>query len=145
MKLLNYDFFDLQALIVFFRAKPDCVSEYAGAIEQIISTLENGTSGNGTETNTIRKILQGFVSREESGLSWIWTENVYTGNVVLIKEERYYHILAELFREMLQCIDDSSRLYELCDAVHNLPTIMVENKKPEKMIKSVVKQMKRKG
>lgn len=145
MKLLNYDFYDLQALIVFFREKPDCVSEYVDAIEQIISTLEKGTSGNGAETNTIRKILQGYVSREESGLSWIWTENVYTGNVVIIKEEWYYHILDELFREMLQCIDDSSRLYELCDAVHNLPTIMVENKKPEKMIKSVVKQIKRKG
>ncbi len=144
MKFLNYDFYDIQALIVFFRAKPDCVSEYAGAIEQIISCLKDGASGNGAETNTIRKILQGYVSREESGLSWIWTENVYTGNVVIIKEERYYHILAEVFQEMLLCIDDSSCLYELCDTVHNLPTVMVENKKPEKIIKSVVEQMKRK-
>jgi len=51
----------------------------------------------------------------------------------------------DLEKKIKQSIDDSSRLYELCDAVHNLPTIMVENKKPEKMIKSVVKQMKWKG
>ena len=41
MRLLNYDFYDLYALIVFFRTDTDKVFEYAGAIEQIVACLES--------------------------------------------------------------------------------------------------------
>ena len=139
MRLLNYDFYDLYALIVYFRADTNRVSEYAGAIEQIVNYLEAPVLGNELEFNTIRKILQVYVSKEEQGLFWIWTENVYTGNVVIMKNASYYCVLIEVFREMLRCVGDSQRLWRLCYATHNLPTLLVECKEPKKVIKSMIR------
>lgn len=144
MNLLNYDFHDLYALIIFFRADTDKVSEYAGAIEQLVTYLEEPALTNELPFNTVRKILQAHVSETEQGLSWIWTENVYTGNVKIMKNIGYNCILIEIFREMLRCIGDCQRLWLLCDATHNVPTLLVECKRPKKVIKSMIRiyQMK---
>ena len=37
MKLLNYDFYDLYALLIFFRMETDKISEYAEAVEEIVA------------------------------------------------------------------------------------------------------------
>ena len=137
MKLLNCDFYDLYALIIFFRADTDKVSEYAGAIEQMVTYLEEPILTKELKFNTVRKILRAHVSKAEKGLSWIWTENVYTGNVKIMKNIGYYHILIEIFREMLRSIGDSQRLWRLCDVTHNLPSVLVECNKPKKVIKSM--------
>lgn len=139
MYLLNYDFYDLYALIIFFRTDTDKVSQYTRALEQIISYMEEPVAGNVLEFNTVRKILRSHVNEAEEGVSWIWAENVYTGNVVIIKNERYYHILTAIFREMIQCAGDGQRLWQLCDATHNIPTLLVECKEPKKVIKSMVR------
>lgn len=139
MRLLNYDFYDLYALVVFFRNDTDKISEYAEAIKQLIAYIEEPTGGNEIPCNTIRKILQAYINQEERGLFWIWVENIYTGNVLTVKNEGYYRILAAVFREMLCDISDSKRLWRLCDATHNLPTLLVECKEPKKGIKSMVR------
>lgn len=139
MRLLNYDFYDLYALIVFFRNDTDKISEYADAIKQIIACIEETTEVNEIPCNTIRKILQAHTNKEERGLFWIWVENIYTGNVLTVKNEGYYRILAAVFREMLCGIGDGKRLWRLCDATHNLPTLLVECKEPKKGIKSMVR------
>jgi len=139
MYLINYDFYDLYALIIFFRGDTGKISEYAEAIKQIIVCLEEPVVGNECPANTIRKVLQEHVSKNERGLFWIWAENIYTGNVVPMKNESYYRILAEVFREMLRSIGDDKRLWRLCDSTHNLPTLLVECKEPRKAIKSMVR------
>lgn len=111
MRLLNYDFYDLYALIVFLRTDTDKVFEYAGGIEQIVACLESPVLDNEIEVNTIRKLLRDYVREAEKGLSWIWTDNVYTGNVVVIKNINHYH---------------------------NLPTLLVECKKPRKVIGTMI-------
>lgn len=139
MRLINYDFDDLYALIVFFRNDTDKIAEYAEAIKQIIACLEGKNGENESSCNTIRKILQYYVKEEEPGLFWIWVENVYTGNVLTMKNEGYYRVLAAVFREMLVSIGDNQRLWRLCDATHNLPILLVECKAPKKGIKSMIR------
>lgn len=139
MQLLNYDFYDLYALLIFFRMDTKKIAEYAEAIEELVACLEQPVFGNVCECNTIRKILQGYVSEEEQGLVWIWTENIYTGNTLTMKNVGYYDILAEVFREMLRNLGDNQRLWRLCDSTHNLPTLLVECEEPQKAIKSMVR------
>lgn len=139
MRLLNYDFYDLYALIIFFRADTDKVSQYTKALEQIVSYMTEPASENVLEFNTVRKILRSHVNETEEGLSWIWAENVYTGNVLIIKNGKYYNILVAIFQEMIQCARDKQRLWQLCDATHNIPTLLVASKKPKKIIKSMVR------
>lgn len=139
MQLLNYDFYDLYALLIFFRMETDKISEYAGAVEEIVACLEEPAFSNVTDCNTIRKILQAHVNKEERGLLWIWTENIYTGNTLTMKNTCYYFILAEIFREMLHNLGDNQRLWRLCDSTHNLPTLLVECKEPKKAIKSMIR------
>lgn len=59
------DIYNLYALIVFFRADTDKVSEYVGAIEQIVTYLETPVLENELAFNIIRKILQVHVSEAE--------------------------------------------------------------------------------
>lgn len=139
MKLLNYDFYDLYALLIFFRMETDKISEYAEAVEEIVACLEQPVFSNVSECNTVRKILQKYVSEGEQGLLWIWTENIYTGNILTMKNTCYYRILAEVFREMLHNLGDNQRLWRLCDSTHNLPTLLVECKEPKKAIKSMIR------
>ena len=65
MSLVNYDFYDLYALLIFFRADTDKISEYAVAIEELVTCLEQSVVSNVSECNTIRKFLQSHVSEEE--------------------------------------------------------------------------------
>ena len=139
MQLLNYDFYDLYALLIFFRMDTKKIAEYAEAIEELVACLEQPVFGNVCECNTIRKILKCYVSEEEQGLVWIWTENIYTGNTLTMKNVGYYDILAEVFREMLRNLGDNQRLWRLCDSTHNLPTLLVECEEPQKAIKSMVR------
>ncbi len=139
MQLLNYDFYDLYALLIFFRMDTDKISKYAVAIEELVTCLEQPVFSNVSECNTVRKILQAYVSEEEQGLFWIWTENIYTGNTFTMKNVGYYRILAEVFREMLHNLEDNQRLWRLCDSTHNLPTLLVECKEPKKAIISMIR------
>lgn len=139
MRLLNYDFYDLYALLVYFRADVDKVSEYAEAIERIIAYLDEPIQEKEIAFNSIRKVLQLYVSKTESALSWVWTENVYTGNVVLMKDVNSYCILKKVFQEILLAIGNNERLWSLCDATHNLPVVLANDKKSGKIIKSMVR------
>lgn len=139
MYLLNYDFYDLQALLIFFRANTDKVQEYTEALKQLINCMEHHISGGESEFNIVRKILKKYTCNAEHELSWVGTENIYTANIIIIKNADHYSILTEVLREMLCCINDTQRLWSLCDAVHNLPMLLLECKKPKKVIKSMIK------
>lgn len=143
MYLLNYDFYDLHALITFFRQNTKSFSLYKSPVEQMISYVNAPMPNNGIEINTIRKILKPYVNKNDKFLSWVLIENAYTANIFIIKNKAYYNILSSIFKEMLQCYNDEQQLYLLCDASHNIPLFLADINKPKKAIKAVIKDYKK--
>lgn len=143
MRLINYDFYDMYALITFFRSNP-AKAEYLPAIEKIIRYLDSEPSQNSIESNTIRKILKPYTSEQDEQLSWVFTENKYTANIFIIKNEACYMIMSAIFRELLLCLgNDPERVYMLCDASHNIPLLLIDEKRPEKAITSMIKEYRK--
>ena len=139
MHLINYDFYDLHALITFFRQNVVRFSFYEKAVEEIIRCIDMPMQNNGIAANTVRKIIRPYIDTNDELLSWVLTDNQYTANVIIIKNEGCYRLLSAVFKEMLKCVDDSQRLYSLCDSTHNIPLILADDKKPQKAIKAMIK------
>lgn len=139
MYLFNYDFYDLYALLVFFRSNPSKVSLYAEAMKQIVSYMETDTTDTAMESNVIRKILRSHIPASEEYLSWVGVDNMYTANIVIIKNKHHYDIIGAIFKEMLACAGDSDRVWLLCDVTHNIPLLLADHKKPRKVIHSMLK------
>ncbi len=144
MQILNYDLYDLYALLHYLRDDPGKFPIYRSAVEKIIGYITAPPSGNGIETNTVRKLLRPVYEEEEKHLSWIAVDNEYTANVLIIKNNAYYTILAALLKEMLDCGDDAERLYDFCDAVNNVPLILADDNRPKKAIKEMIKDYQKK-
>ena len=138
MLLTNYDFYDLHAYIVNFRSFPEKFKNYLVPTEQIVSYI-NAPIKNNLEDNKIRKIIRPFYNSEDSML-WVTVDNVYTANLYIIKHISYYSILSAIFEEMLRVYENEQQLVQLCDAVHNIPLILADEKKPEKVIKIMIKE-----
>lgn len=144
MHLINYDFYDLHALITFFRQNSERLLFYKKAVEEIICCIEMPMQNNGITANTIRKIIRPYINTNDELLSWVLTDNQYTANVVIIKNEGCYRLLSAVFKEMLRCVDDSQRIYLLCDAAHNIPLLLADEAKPQKAIKAMIKDYRNK-
>ena len=142
MYLLNYDFYDLHALITFFRNNTARFSDYKASVEQIVQYMK-APAANGIEPNTIRKILRPYFKDNDEALSWVLVNNEYTANISIIKMEAYYLILSAAFEEMLKFYSNEQRLYLLCDASHNIPLILADIKKPEKAIKEMIRDYRK--
>lgn len=138
MYLLNYDFYDLHALITFFRNNTSRFSHYISSIEQIDQYIK-APAANGIEPNTVRKILRPLYDDYDNALSWMLVNNEYTANIYIIKANAYYSILSSLFEEMTEFYRDGQRMYLLCDASHNIPLILADEKKPQKAIEAMVR------
>ncbi|MBQ9385194.1 MAG: hypothetical protein IJT87_13265 [Ruminiclostridium sp.] len=144
MQILNYDLYDLYALFDYFRGNAGKFPIYRSAVEKIVEYITAPPSGNGIETNTVRKLLRPVYEEDEKKLVWISVDNEYTANVSVIKNTAYYTILAALLKEMLDCGDDADRLYDFCDAVTNVPLILADDNKPKKAIKEMIKDYQKK-
>ena len=94
--------------------------------------------------NTVRKILKPYYNKNDAFLSWVTVNNQYTANIKIIKSKSAYLILLAVFREMLEQYADAERFYELCDTVHNIPLILADEKKPEKIIANRIKAYRKK-
>lgn len=143
MKLINYDFHDLYALITFFRSNPTKTA-YLPAIKKINQYLDSEPSQNGIKLNTIRKILKPYTSAQDEQLSWVFTENKYTANIFVIKNDACYTIMSAIFRELLLCLgNDPERVYLLCDASHNIPLLLIDEKRPQKTIATMINEYRK--
>ena len=138
MLLTNYDFYDIYAYIVNFRSFPKKFKNYLIPTEQIISYM-NAPIKNELENNTIRKIIRPFYNNGDSML-WVTVDNIYTATLCIIKHISYYNILSAIFEEMLRVYENEQQFVQLCDAVHNIPLILADEKKPEKVIKIMIKE-----
>ena len=130
MLLTNYDFYDIYWSIVLMR------SERAGhdyiVSKAIKDAIDAEQRDNIVEMNIIRNILADIGELKEiEEWQWIYTKNVYTYGVKVIKDNFSYQILSTIFEELLSCLKkpNEDRIYDLKDALHNIPIILSEDGK----------------
>ncbi|MBQ8961117.1 MAG: hypothetical protein IJ071_07875 [Ruminococcus sp.] len=142
MYLINYDFYDLQALFIFFRSKPERLSDYKSALNDIIDYTMT-PQVRYVDHNNIRKIIRPYYNEIDEILSWLLVDNAYPTNVYIIKQEVVYSIISAILREMLDSCDDMSRSYLLCDATHNIPSVLIDEVKKRKIIRIMIKEYRK--
>lgn len=138
MYLTNYDFYDLYALIVYFRSDPARCPCYIEPIRQIIDYLNAPVITNEIIDNQIRRFISPYFDKQDEALSWVLVNNVYTANIFIIRKEAYYRILSSVFEEMIAFHNNEERLYSLCYAAHNIPLLLADKEKPKKIIKIMI-------
>lgn len=94
--------------------------------------------------NNIRKIFRPYFCEIDEIISWVLVDNVYPANIYIIKHQVVYTIISAILCEMLDNYDDLSRLNLLCDAIHNIPSILIDEVKKKKIIKIMIKEYKKK-
>lgn len=135
MRLINYDFYDIHALICLVRSNP-CKECYIPMLEAIIGYLEKESTDNGMEANAIRALIRPHVNEHDEMFKWVFVNNCYTANVRSIKNKTDYEILIAVLREIIAVKEtgDMEKTVLLADAVHNIPCILVDEAKPCKRI-----------
>ena len=144
MYFINYDFYDIYALIVFFRSYPERFLHYRPAVQKIMEYIEKTAESNALDYNNIRKILKEYYDENDKFLSWVTVENQYTANIRIIKKEAVYRVLLKIMCEMTEYYTDKDRFYLLCDAVHNIPLVLADDAKPKKAINVMIQQYRKK-
>lgn len=139
--LINYDFYDIHALIVFFRSTPEKFAAYSGSVREIMGLLKSYDGY--VPDNAVRKMFRSDYNENDTLISWVLTDNRYTANLRIIKNESCYKILLRIFEEMLMTYDDKQRFYLLCDASHNIPLVLADVKKPKKTVKAMIKNYRK--
>lgn len=139
MYLTNYDFYDLHALLVFFRSFPERAASYKEPMQVMIDYLESPDDSDYIESNYVRKRLMPCIQPEDCALEWAKTENVYVAEIYLIKQEFRYKILAAILREVILSADDEEKINLLCDAAHNIPLLLAQEKHPRQAIRQMIK------
>ena len=140
MLLLNYDFYDIYAVLISFRNDPSNTFNEKIA-KTIKALLESPQVDNLIESNIIRRSIAEIENLDIELLAWIKTNNIYTYGQKVIKEETAYHILSAGFAELLVCLKDENykRFEDLADALHNVPIILSEKPKNlSKLIKTEI-------
>ena len=135
MYLLNYDFYDLHSLFVFFRNSPERFADYRPALQQLADYIQSQDQSNALQTNIIRTILKPCYHESDTLISWVLVNNAYSAKSVMIKQEAAYAVLSAIIREMEAHYEDAERFYALCDAVHNIPLLLADSPEPVKAFK----------
>ena len=144
MYLINYDFYDLHALFVFFRRDPKRFPNYIPCLQKIVAYIETPAQNNHLCHNNIRNIVKPYYDENDELLSWVLVDNKYTANIAIIKNAHVYDIILSIFFEMIEHYNNSNRFFLLCDVVHNIPLILIDEAKPKKVINNMIKEYRRK-
>ncbi len=127
MLLLKYDLYDLYAVLTALRAAPQ--KEYnVQIIQTVLRLLTEPQADNTIEDNLVRRRLRAICNLDQELFRWVYTDNVYTYGVKIVKDEFCYSFLANGFRMLLECAvhRDDQRLELLADALHNVPIYFAE-------------------
>ena len=122
MLLTNFDFYDMYWSIVLLG--PD---DHA-TVQAIKDTIDAEQNDNVVATNRIRHALSNVEHlKEAQKWQWIYTNNVYTYGLKIMKDEFAYQVLSALFDELLDCLHESNqeRLNDL-KSLHVIPIILAE-------------------
>ena len=138
MLLTNYDLYDIYAVFVLIRAYP---ADKANALAVVaVKEIVDAPQAQFGNTNAIRSRLGNIPELDRKKWFFIDAENVYTYMPPILKDEKSYAILSACLAEMQEAmtIGDADRIYDLADALHNIPLILAEGKKDQFR---VIKQM----
>ncbi len=130
MLLLNFDFYDIYAVLISFRANP-LDSHNVTITKTLKSLIETPQNDNIISDNIIRGALAELKDIDRDHYKWVFTKNIYTYGHKIIKEEIAYQILVVGFSELLKCLDNENfdQFKDLADALHNVPIILAEHTK----------------
>lgn len=131
MLLTNYDFHDIYRALTMFRLKPlyGHNHEIAKQIKNIIDTPQTDDF---VDVNVIRRALSNIASITEiQEWRWVTNENLQADGVKTVHNQAAYRILSESFDELLLCLKEQNeeQIYDLSDALHNVPCILADNNK----------------
>ena len=130
MLLTNYDFYDIYWSIVLISSDG---LEYDYAVSKAIKdTIDAEPKDGAVEVNIIRRALSGIKELENyKKWQWIFTKNVYTYGVEVIREDVAYQILSAIFQELLICLEapNEDQINDFKVAVHKIPIILANRDK----------------
>ena len=130
MLLTNYDFYDIYWSIVLMHSD---ASAYDYAVSKAIKdTIDADQADNIVEFNKIRNALSDIKALEVyKKWNWVFTQNIYTYGIKVIKDIFAYQILSAMFEELLTCLKepDEARINDLKIAMHNIPIILADENK----------------
>lgn len=137
MWLSNYDLYDLHAVFIQFRFKP-LYEKNREIAERIKALIDTPQVGNGIDHNNIRRELLKIEDLDKENWNWVFFENFYTFGTKVITDDIIFRILSDGLGELIKCFGtgDGDRIYCLADAMHNIPTIFVEE--PDKKIIKII-------
>lgn len=140
MHIINYDFYDLYAVIICVRSKPDD-KRLTPILNRIAELIEAPQPDNGIEPNIVRKTIRQCEGTDIDGLSFANTDNVYTANIRIMKNPIHYKILSKVFRELSESMSVSiERTEAAADSFHNIPILLSDELKPKKAITQALKE-----
>ena len=132
MHLINYDFYDLYAVIICVRSNPDD-KRLIPILDRITELIEAPQPNSGIEPNIVRKAIRHCGGTDVDGLSFANMDNVYTANIRIMKSPVHYKILSRIFRELSDSMSVSSeRTATAADSFHNIPLLLADESKPKK-------------
>lgn len=140
MLLTNYDFYDIYWSIVLMRS--DGLGYDYAVSKAIKDTIDAEQKDNAVEFNTIRRVLSDVKElKDYKKWEWIFTKNVYTYGVKVIKDNFAYQILSAMFEELLTCLKNpnEAQINDLKDALHNIPIILA--KEDRHLKKQIVREI----
>lgn len=144
MHMINYDFYDLHAVIVCVRSNPNDkrLIPVLNSIEELIEAPQHD---NGIESNIVRKAIRQCGKADIEGLFFANTDNVYTANIRIMKNPVHYKILSKIFRELTDSVSVSrEKTAAAADSFHNIPLLLADESKPKKAITIAVKEYRAK-
>lgn len=140
MRLINYDFYDLYAVIICVRSSPND-KQLISVLNRIEELIEAPQPDNGIESNIVRKAIRQCGTADIEGLFFACTDNVYTANIRIMKNPVHYKILSKIFRELTYSMSVSSeRTAAAADSFHNIPVLLADDLKPKKVITLAIKE-----
>ena len=140
MHLINYDFYDLHAVIVCVRSNPNN-KRLIPILNSIVELIEAPQSDNGIESNVVRKTIRQCTETDIESLSFANTDNIYTANIRIIKNSVHYKILSKIFRELAYSMSvNNERAIAAADSFHNIPLLLADEVKAKKAITQTIKE-----
>ena len=124
MFLTNYDLYDIYAVFVLIRAYPEDEgnAKAVAAVKEVVDAPQ----GQFGHTNAIRSRLGNIPELDRQKWFFVDTQNVYTYMPPVLKKEKSYAILSACLAEMQEAMGNADRVYDLADAIHNIPIILTK-------------------
>ena len=146
MLLLNYELYDLYAVLIRIRCSPSDPADIR-IVSAIIDLLDAPQTTNMVEVNAVRKAISIIEGIDKEKWHFAFVNNEYTFGERIIKDELSYKVLEAGFSELLDVLqtEDEKHIYDIADALHNVPIIFAQNcKNIKRTVRSCISDYRKK-